>query len=98
MKYLLIFSLCFQLVFASGSLHEVKNPRKTINSFASNKNSSILFLGEGAKLRDVTAISTILANPEEFVGKTVTIEGNILDVCPKAGCWMLDEYSGLKWQ
>lgn len=45
-------------------------------------------LGRDISLKDKTTISSILSNPEKFVGKTVLVEGEILDVCQMAGCWM----------
>ncbi|MGL1956314.1 MAG: DUF4920 domain-containing protein [Colwellia sp.] len=33
-------------------------------------------------------ISTILASPSEYLGKTVTVSGMIVGVCKKRGCWM----------
>jgi hypothetical protein len=44
--------------------------------------------GEKLTLTDTTAISRILANPDDFVGKKVLVNGEILDVCPSRGCWM----------
>jgi hypothetical protein len=44
--------------------------------------------GKDISLTDKTNISTILEKPEEFVGKTVLVEGEVLDVCAMAGCWM----------
>lgn len=44
--------------------------------------------GEGVKLAASTPIETILADPMAFHGKPVRVEGLILDVCPKRGCWM----------
>ena len=44
--------------------------------------------GAGVKLAQATPIDTILANPKEWNGKTVRVEGMIVDVCPKRGCWM----------
>lgn len=45
-------------------------------------------LGREITLTEKTKISDILANPESFVGKTVLVEGEVLEVCQKAGCWM----------
>ena len=45
-------------------------------------------LGEGVELEESTPISTILANPDDYVGKTVRVEGRIVSVCKKRGCWM----------
>ncbi|MBN1302126.1 MAG: DUF4920 domain-containing protein [Melioribacteraceae bacterium] len=35
-----------------------------------------------------TKISEILENPESFVGKKVLVEGLVVDVCSKRGCWI----------
>jgi Domain of unknown function (DUF4920) len=44
--------------------------------------------GKEISLKEKTNISKILAQPEEYVGKTVLVEGEILEVCAMAGCWM----------
>jgi hypothetical protein len=44
--------------------------------------------GAGVTLTDTVSIDAILADPNAFKGKTVRVEGMILDVCPKRGCWM----------
>lgn len=33
-------------------------------------------------------ISQVLENPETFVGKKILVEGTILNVCEKRGCWI----------
>ena len=45
-------------------------------------------LGKEITLTEKTSISDILANPENYLEKTVLVEGEILEVCPKMGCWM----------
>ncbi len=44
--------------------------------------------GKELTLKDTTLISTILANPDAFIGKKVLVEGRVVDVCKKRGCWM----------
>lgn len=44
--------------------------------------------GAGLTLTEKTSISTILADPEAYLDKTVLVEGEVLDVCPHMGCWM----------
>lgn len=44
--------------------------------------------GEEIKSDQKVKISEILNNPNEFIGKTVLVEGEVLDVCKEAGCWM----------
>jgi hypothetical protein len=45
-------------------------------------------LGEGVTLTETTSVAKILADPDAYVGKKVRIEGKVLDVCPRKGCWM----------
>ena len=44
--------------------------------------------GKEISLEEKTKISEILNDPESFLDKTVLVEGEILDVCPMAGCWI----------
>jgi hypothetical protein len=44
--------------------------------------------GKGVSLDKTTKISDILAKPDENIGKTFLVEGRIVDVCEKRGCWM----------
>lgn len=44
--------------------------------------------GRDLTLKEKTDISKILSAPEEYVGKTVLVEGEVLEVCQMAGCWM----------
>ena len=45
-------------------------------------------LGAELTLTEKTKISDILADPEAFLDQTVLVEGEVLEVCPKMGCWM----------
>ena len=44
--------------------------------------------GKPLTLKEKTKVSVILANPKNFVGKKVLVEGTIIAVCAKRGCWM----------
>jgi len=44
--------------------------------------------GEEITLTEKTNISDILDNPESFVGQKVLVEGTIVNVCKKRGCWI----------
>ncbi len=44
--------------------------------------------GEGVTLDDAVAIDTLVANPDDYVGKKVRVDGVITGVCQKRGCWM----------
>lgn len=39
-------------------------------------------------LTEVTSISQILDNHQDFLGDTVLVSGTVVDVCKKRGCWM----------
>ena len=44
--------------------------------------------GEELTLKDTTQISDILKAPQSYLDKTVKVEGRIIDVCKKRGCWI----------
>lgn len=44
--------------------------------------------GKPLTITQVTAVSAILDEPEKYAGQAVRIEGLILDVCSKRGCWI----------
>lgn len=44
--------------------------------------------GKGVNLADAVAIEALLAQPQDYVGKTVRVDGVITGVCKKRGCWM----------
>jgi hypothetical protein len=44
--------------------------------------------GKKITLKEKTKISEILANPKDFDGKRVLVEGNVVGVCEKRGCWI----------
>lgn len=44
--------------------------------------------GKDITLKKETKISDILENPQNYLDKTVLVEGKVLDVCPMAGCWI----------
>jgi hypothetical protein len=54
-----------------------------VSSFAAEKK-----FGSGAAFAEAIPMSTIMKNPESYVGKEVTVSGTIVDVCAKRGCWM----------
>ena len=45
-------------------------------------------LGAGVKLAEATPFVTLYANPEQFVGKTIRLDGVVTAVCQEMGCWM----------
>jgi len=44
--------------------------------------------GKQLTVTDTVKISEVLANPGNYVGKTVRVEGTVTGVCEKRGCWM----------
>ncbi len=44
--------------------------------------------GNGVSLKTATTVEQLLAAPEQYVGKTVRVDGVVTAVCDMAGCWM----------
>ncbi len=44
--------------------------------------------GEGVTLDEAVAIDVLLANPNDYVGRKIRVDGIITAVCKKRGCWM----------
>jgi hypothetical protein len=44
--------------------------------------------GNGVTLKDATPIKALIDNPQEFVGKTIRVDGIATAVCAHMGCWM----------
>ena len=45
-------------------------------------------LGKGLTLDKPIPVATILASPDQYVGKTVQVKGKVSEVCEMMGCWM----------
>ena len=45
-------------------------------------------LGAGVTVKEATPIAALVERPQEFVGKTVRIDGVATAVCQEMGCWM----------
>ncbi len=44
--------------------------------------------GAGVDLEEATRIADILADPDAYIGKTVRVDGGVIDVCSRQGCWI----------
>lgn len=44
--------------------------------------------GEGVTIEKPTSLEAILSDPAAHIGKEFRVEGTIVDVCQKKGCWM----------
>ncbi len=57
--------------------------------FASSAQAADKIFGERPVLKKGTVkISQVLDNPDKYVGKTIQVQGIVMDVCPMRGCWM----------
>ena len=83
-----LFCLVNCSLIASSTFNEISNARRTIDSYKSNKNNLIKFMGSGSKLRDVVSINEVVKTPDKYLDKNITIQGKVLDLCRKAGCWI----------
>jgi hypothetical protein len=45
-------------------------------------------LGAGVTLTEATPIASIVKSPQDYVGKTVRVDGVATAVCQAMGCWM----------
>jgi hypothetical protein len=45
-------------------------------------------LGSGVTLKDATPVKAVIERPQEFVGKTIRIDGVASAVCQHMGCWL----------
>ena len=53
--------------------------------------------GKELTLKETTPVADILANPEQYSGKRVLVEGRVIDVCSKMGCWIkIDAGEGIE--
>lgn len=44
--------------------------------------------GAALELDETVPMDAILADPEEYRGRRVRVEGRVREICPKKGCWM----------
>ena len=44
--------------------------------------------GQPVSLSEETAISSIIDNPDAYVGRKVKVSGLVIDVCSRRGCWV----------
>jgi hypothetical protein len=47
-----------------------------------------LKLGKPVDVKETTKIADLLAKPEQYLGKTVKVEGKIIEVCQMMQCWI----------
>lgn len=59
-----------------------------ILSAAALLSAADLQLGKPLTAKEPVALSTLLAHPADYVGKTVQVKGKIVEVCQMMGCWM----------
>jgi hypothetical protein len=45
-------------------------------------------LGKPLTVKEPMPLATLLAHPEDYVGRTVQVKGKIVEVCQMMGCWM----------
>lgn len=44
--------------------------------------------GKGVSANDTILVSQLLASADQYVGKTVRVEGTVVGCCKKRGCWI----------
>ena len=59
-----------------------------LGAVLNSAHADTLNFGEAVQPELLTPVSTLMASPDQYLDKTVTIEGIIVAVCEKRGCWM----------
>lgn len=69
-----------------------------ISSCTSNSSKETIDIyGNDFLYNSVESISYVIENANEFIGKEIVVEGQIMDVCPMKGCWIeIKEYDSEK--
>ena len=49
---------------------------------------SVQNFGDDFSKESIQSFSQIMQTPSNYLGKSITIEGEIIDVCPMKGCWI----------
>jgi len=44
--------------------------------------------GQKLTLTEITKVSDIMAQPKDYIDRRVLVEGMVVEVCAKRGCWM----------
>ena len=50
--------------------------------------SAVVAVGEAVPAGQLTPLNDIIAEPDQYAGKTVLVEGAVRAACRKRGCWM----------
>ncbi len=58
-------------------------------SLSTHANNQDEVFGDGVDMDKLVAIETLLSSPDEFSEQTITVEGKVISVCDKKGCWMM---------
>lgn len=57
-------------------------------ALAVRAHAATLKYGAELTLKEVTKVSDIADHPDRYVGRRVLVEGTVVEVCSKRGCWM----------
>ncbi|MGB2714637.1 MAG: DUF4920 domain-containing protein [Vicinamibacterales bacterium] len=60
----------------------------TVVLMAASLAASETKLGTGVRMKEATPIQSLVENPNDYVGKTVRVDGVATAVCSMMGCWM----------
>jgi hypothetical protein len=77
-----VFAICLVLFLAIGCGKSQEDTQANLISEQPKE------YGQKIGLTETTRISTILASPKNYEGERVLVQGEILEVCPRKGCWL----------
>ncbi len=59
-----------------------------MTTLACTATAEIQRFGTSIDIAALTPVSQIVAKPDQFLGKVITVQGRIQSVCTNKGCWM----------
>ena len=59
-----------------------------ISCSSPKKEYNVQKFGDEFISKSVQTFGQVMEKPSDFIGQSVTLEGEIVDVCPMKGCWI----------
>ena len=56
-----------------------------------NKKNPNGFYGNKISLTEYASFKNLMSYPDKYIGKDILLSGEILEVCPMRGCWIIVE-------
>jgi len=73
-----VFTLMFLLIFSCGKKEETQQKAE----------ADVKTYGTEMTMNAATSLAELYQHPEQYEGKEIRLDGQIVDVCQKKGCWL----------